>query len=89
GQIDPKPLQVVKSSNPSWLTLSKDLKFVFAVNENSPGQADPIGRVSSYCLAPKTHQLSLINQVQSQGNEPTHSSLSADGNYLFVSNYSV
>ncbi|NBF03010.1 beta-propeller fold lactonase family protein [Pseudomonas sp. Fl5BN2] len=89
GQIDPKPLQVVKSSNPSWLTLSKDLKFVFAVNENSPGQADPIGRVSSYSLAPKTHQLSLINQVQSQGNEPTHSSLSADGSYLFVSNYSV
>ncbi|WP_377706169.1 lactonase family protein [Pseudomonas protegens] len=89
GQIDPKPLQVVKSSNPSWVTLSKDLKFVFAVNENSPGQADPIGRVSSYSLAPKTHQLSLINQVQSQGNEPTHSSLSADGNYLFVSNYSV
>ena len=89
GRIDAKPLQVVKSSNPSWLTLSKDQKFVFVVNENSPGQVDPIGRVSSYSLAPKTHQLNLINQVQSQGNEPTHSSLSADGTYLFVSNYSV
>ncbi|KAF0866792.1 lactonase family protein [Pseudomonas sp. LD120] len=89
GQINPKPLQVVNSSNPSWLTLSRDLKFVFVVNENSPGHADPVGRVSSYSLAPKTHRLNLINQVQSQGNDPTHSSLSVDGSYLFVSNYSV
>ncbi|MEG2392199.1 MAG: beta-propeller fold lactonase family protein, partial [Pseudomonas sp.] len=26
GQIEAKPLQVVKSENPSWLTLSKDQK---------------------------------------------------------------
>lgn len=89
GKIDAKPLQVVKSANPSWLTLSKDQKYLFAVNENGPGQTDPIGRVSSFGIDPKNHQLSLINQVLSLGNEPTHSSLSADGRYLFVSNYSV
>ncbi|MNP75370.1 Lactonase, 7-bladed beta-propeller [compost metagenome] len=48
-----------------------------------------MGRVSSYAIDPKTRQLSPVNQVQSLGNEPTHSSLSADGRYLFVSNYSV
>jgi hypothetical protein len=48
-----------------------------------------VGRVSSYAIDPKTHELSLINQVQSLGNEPTHSSLSADASHLFVSNYSV
>ncbi|WP_043302507.1 lactonase family protein [Pseudomonas sp. GM55] len=89
GQIDARPLQVIKSENPSWLTLSKDQRHLFVVNENGPGQADPVGRVSSYAIDPKTHVLSLINQVQSLGSEPTHSSLSADGSYLFVSNYSV
>lgn len=89
GQINAKPLQVVKSENPSWLTVSKDQRQLFVVNENGPGQADPVGRVSSYAIDPKTHALSLINQVQSLGNEPTHSSLSGDGRFLFVSNYSV
>jgi 6-phosphogluconolactonase (cycloisomerase 2 family) len=89
GQLDAKPLQVMKSANPSWLTLSKDQRRLFVVNENGPGQVDPVGRVSSFAIEPKSHQLSLINQVQSLGNEPTHSSLSADGRYLFVSNYSV
>ncbi len=89
GHIDTKPLQVIKSENPSWLTLSKDQRYLFAVNENGPGQADPVGRVSSFAIDPKTHALSLINQVQSLGNEPTHSSHSADASHLFVSNYSV
>lgn len=89
GQIDAKPLQVVKSENPSWLTLSKDLRHLYVVNENGPGQADPVGRVSSYAIDPKTRELSLINQVQSLGNEPTHSSLSGDASHVFVSNYSV
>src|SRR5476651_2026902 len=89
GQIDAKPLQVVKSENPSWLTLSKDQHRLFVVNENGPGQKDPVGKVSSYSIDPKSHQLTLINQVQSLGNEPTHSSLASDGRYLFVANYSV
>lgn len=89
GQINPKPLQVIKSENPSWLTLSPDQHRLFVVNENGPGQADPVGRVSSYGIDPASHELSLLNQVQSLGNEPTHSSLSVDGSHLFVSNYSV
>ncbi|WP_415768811.1 lactonase family protein [Pseudomonas sp. LB3P38] len=89
GQIDAKPLQVIKSENPSWLTLSKDQRQLFVVNENGPGQTDPVGRVSSYAIDPKTHELSLINQVQSLGNEPTHSGLSVEASHLFVSNYSV
>nr|WP_166361904.1 lactonase family protein [Pseudomonas akapageensis] len=89
GRISSQPLQVVKSPNPSWLTLSRDRKHLFVVNENGPGQADPVGRVSSFAIAPKTHELSPINQVQSLGDEPTYSSLSKDQTYLFVANYAV
>ncbi|WP_348750805.1 lactonase family protein [Pseudomonas rhodesiae] len=89
GQFQGKPVLAAKTANPSWLTVSKDQKQLFVVNENGPGQKDAVGRVSSYAIDPKNHQLTLINQVQSLGNEPTHSSVAADGRHLFVANYSV
>ena len=89
GHITPQPVQVFKSANPSWLTLSNDQNHLFVVNENGQGQADSVGRVSSLSIDPKTNELRLINQVKTLGEEPTHSSLSADGKYLFVANYGV
>ena len=89
GHLTPEPLQVFKTANPSWLTLSKDQQRLFVVNENGKGQTDVVGRVSSLAIDPKTNELTLINQVKSLGEEPTHSSLSADERYLFVANYGV
>ena len=85
GQIEPTPLQVLHTSNPSWLTLSADRRWVFAVNENGDGQ----GQVSSFSRARDSGALSLLNHAPSAGDEPTHSSLSRDGRFLFVANYSV
>ena len=89
GKLDSKPLQVIKTDNPSWLTLSRDQRHLFVVNENGPGGKDVVGKVSSFAIDPKTHQVTPINQVQSRGEEPTHSSLSPDQRFLFVSNYAV
>ncbi|MBC3957927.1 lactonase family protein [Pseudomonas triticifolii] len=89
GMIDPKPLQVIKTENPSWLTVSRDQRYLFVVNENGPGQTDVVGKVSSFSIEPKTFKITPINQVQTKGEEPTHSSLSEDGRYLFVANYAV
>lgn len=91
GKLDPQPRQVIESSNPSWLTLSADQRHLFAVNENGPGpgQDDAVGRVSSFAINPKTHEVTPINKVESRGAEPTHSSLSADQRFLFVANYAV
>jgi 6-phosphogluconolactonase (cycloisomerase 2 family) len=89
GQLEAKPRQVIKSENPSWLTLSKDQHHLFAVNENGPGQTDVVGKVSSFAIDPKTHAVSFINQIASKGEEPTHSNLSLDGRFLFVANYAV
>ena len=89
GRIAPEPLQVFKAANPSWLTLSRDQTRLFVVNENGKGQADVVGRASSVAIDPKTNALTLINQVKTLGEEPTHSSLSADERYLFVANYGV
>ncbi|MFJ4145201.1 lactonase family protein [Pseudomonas sp. NPDC089734] len=89
GKIDPAPRQVIRTENPSWLTVSRDGRYLYAVNENGPGQSDVVGKVSSFAIAPGTHEVTFINQVRSQGEEPTHSSLSPDGRYLLVSNYAV
>ena len=89
GRIDARPRQVVKSENPSWLSFSTDRQYVYAVNENGPGQRDPVGRVTSYRIDQGDGTLQEINRVLSLGSEPTHSGVSLDGRYVFVANYSV
>ena len=90
GQLSAKPLAVTKAENPSWLTISKDQKHLFAVNENGPDSAhDKVGKVSSFKIDPKTHDLTLINQVETKGEDPTFSSLAKGEKHLFVANYSV
>lgn len=85
GQIEPEPLQVVQSVNPSWLVVSSDRRLLFAVNENGAGR----GQVSSFALAPGSGAISPLSRLDSLGDEPTHASLSSDGRYLFVANYAV
>lgn len=80
GRIEPTPLQVVKSADPSWLVLSADQRLLYAVNEGRDGQ------VSSFTLA-DDGVISPLGQVDSKGAEPTHASLSHDQRYLFVANY--
>jgi 6-phosphogluconolactonase len=89
GRLDAQPRQVVRAENPSWLTFSADRQYIYAVNENGPGQRDPVGRVTSYRIEKRDGTLHEINRVLSLGSEPTYSSVSLDGRYVFVANYSV
>jgi len=82
GRIDPTPLQVVKSVSPSWLVLSADQRQLFPVNET------PQGHASSFSISSKG-EIKPLNQVATQGDEPTHASLSRDQRFLFVANYAV
>lgn len=89
GHIDTRPAQVIPADNPSWLALSADRRFLYAVDENGEGARDPVGRASAYRVDPATGRLNFINRMPSLGAEPTHASLSRDGRYLFVANYAV
>lgn len=80
GSLGFRPMQVIPASNPSWLTLTEDHRKVFVVNEQ------PAGQVSSFSLE-QLNRVSPLNQVSSGGDEPTYSSLSHDGRFLFVANY--
>jgi 6-phosphogluconolactonase len=69
-------------SNPSYLCVTDNNKFVYAVNENTKGG------VSSFTFEPKTGKLVLINQQETQGADPCYVSVDKDQRNMFVANYS-
>ena len=87
GRIAAQPKQALRVHNPSWLVVAPDQRNVYAVNENGPGNADPVGRVTRFSLS-STHVLEEQERVTSLSDHPTHASLSADARHLFVANYS-
>jgi 6-phosphogluconolactonase len=74
--------QIDGVSNPSYLTVSKNNKFVYAVNENDQGE------VSSFGFEPKTGKLTFINKVSTLGGSPCYISVDKNQKNLFVANYS-
>lgn len=68
--------------SPSWIVIAKGKNIAYTTNETENGD------VSALAIH-EDGQLSLINKVKSLGNEPTHATLSQDGRFLIVANYSV
>lgn len=76
----------VKSStenvvNPSFLTLSKDRKFVYATNEDGDNS-----KVSAFQFDSNQNQFTFLNSESSQGNDPCH--IINDDQNVIVANYS-
>lgn len=88
---DAQQVSVAKTVNPSYLVVSKDKRHVYAVNElpGDNGPASVRGDVSAFGFDAASGQLTFLDKVSAQGNDPCYLSLSPDGKYLFVANYSV
>jgi 6-phosphogluconolactonase (cycloisomerase 2 family) len=71
--------------------VSRDKRFVYAVNElpGDNGPATTRGDVSAFGFDAASGQLTFLDKVSAQGNDPCYLSLSPDGKYLLVANYSV
>ncbi|WP_144108393.1 lactonase family protein [Paraburkholderia sp. BCC1886] len=84
-------VSVAQTVNPSYLVVSHDRRFVYAVNElpGDDGPASQRGGISAFRFDAASGQLSFINKVSSDGNDPCYLSLSPDGKYLVTANYSV
>lgn len=76
----------VKSENPSFLAISKDQKYVYAVNENHGG--DKGGDLSAFALDKKKGTLTLINKQPTGGDDPCYVAIDSTGKTLVVANYS-
>ncbi|MBZ5584059.1 MAG: lactonase family protein [Acidobacteriia bacterium] len=69
-----------ETSNPSFLAIHPNGKFLYAVNENNQGM------VSAFAIEP-SGTLKPLNSVSSKGSGPCHLTLDKTGKWLFVANY--
>jgi 6-phosphogluconolactonase len=72
--------------NPSFLVVSPDQKYLFAVSENGKFKGKEGGGVSSFAIG-KDGGLTLISQVNSGGGAPCHISTDPQGKCFLVANY--
>lgn len=85
GRLVDKKMPVVIES-PSFLTISGDKKYLYAVSELADPEKNGGGIVSAFSIG-KKGPLKLINQVWNHGAHPCYVSLSPDGKRLVTANY--
>lgn len=77
-------LSKTKAENPSFLTLSSDEQFVFAVGENGADKST----ASSFSLNKNDGTLAPINTRSTGGADPCYIEIDRDNGHLFTANYS-
>lgn len=77
---------VTKASNPSFVTVSPDGKYVYAVHENGSDQGG--GSISAYAFNTDEGRLRLLNTLPTQGDHPCHAETDKTGKWVIASNYS-
>lgn len=75
-------------SNPSFLAVHPNRKFLYAVAEVGESSGVPGGALYAYSLNSKTGELTRINQQSTGGPGPCHVSVDATGKFAIVANYS-
>lgn len=70
-----------KSTNPSYLAVSKDKKFIYAVNEDSKNST-----ISSFGFNAQSGSLNFIDKISSDGADPCF--IATNGNQILIANYS-
>jgi 6-phosphogluconolactonase len=82
-----KEVSHVKTSNPSFLAIAPNEKFIYAVNENADNTGKG-GSVTSFSFDKAKGILTKINSQPSEGNHPCYISIDKTGKWAIVSNYS-
>jgi 6-phosphogluconolactonase len=75
--------QIDDVSNPSYVCVSKDNHFIYAVNEDGKN-----GGVSAFTFDPNIGTMKLLNRQPSAGADPCYISIDEDRKNAFVANYS-
>lgn len=73
------------ASNPSYLAIAPNNKYIYAVNET---HGDNGGNVSAYTFDNTTGKLTFINQQPTGGDDPCYVSVNKNNNWVMVGNYS-
>lgn len=81
------PELAAATADPSFLAVSADHRFLYAINETDHFNGQPTGGVSAFAIAPATGKLTLLNQVSSLAPGPAYITLDRSGHYVLVANY--
>jgi 6-phosphogluconolactonase len=82
-------VSVAKTSNPSFLSVSKNKKFIYAVGENVDTTISPIGgTVTAFSFNKINGTLTKINNQPSGGKNPCYVTTDKNGKRIYVGNYS-
>ena len=76
------PLSEIEVSNPSYLTLSPDNRFVYAVSEEN----DSTAAINAFAFDKKKGTLTLLNKQRTKGEDPCY--VATDGKKVLTANYS-
>ena len=74
-------------SNPSFLALHPQYRYLYAVAEISEVDGQSGGGVAAFSIDPETGALTPLNQQSSVGTGPCHLSVDATGQVVLVANY--
>jgi len=76
-----------ETPNPSFLTVDKDGKYLYAVNELDIYNGNMAGGVTVFGINAASGKLDQLQQVSSAGAAPAHISIDSSGKYVLVANY--
>lgn len=85
NRTEASQVSVTKAANPSYLAISKDQKYVYAVNEN---HGDNGGQVSAFAFDKTKGELKLLNTQPSGGDDPAYVTVDSTEKNVIVANYS-
>ncbi len=72
---------------PSYLTIDKSRKYLYAVNETETYEGARSGAVSAFQINQKTGELTFLNKQASLGGAPCYITVSENEKYVLVANY--
>ena len=78
---------VAKDFSPSWFTLSKDNKFLYAINEINTYGSNKSGSITAYAVDAATGALKKLNVVDSGGAIPCFIVPDPSGKFVLTANY--
>jgi 6-phosphogluconolactonase len=78
---------VAETTDPSFLAVHPNGKYLYAVNEIGNFNGGTSGAVSAFAIDAKTGALKFLNQVPTRGAGPCYVSLDKNGEFVLVANY--
>ena len=81
-----KAVSAVKISNPSFVAVSPDEKFVYSVEEEAAKNGKE-GEITAFSFNKKTGKLSFVNRQPTGGDHPCYVSVDKTGKWVAAGNY--